>query len=272
MESEPTITPSVVSAVIEPTGLWWAVAGGWAIDLWLGRQTRSHHDVEIVVRRVDQGVVYEGLAGEWEMRFVDPPGGDWRDWDGRGFDRPAFQAKALRDDSEFDLFFEDVIRGEWTFRRDSRVRRPLDELTQNTVSGLPVVRPEVQLLYMARHAEPKNRADLLVVLPELEAAARTWLRDSLLMVAPGHPWLLEIDAERPLGSSTSQDAIFATAKRQCTAASRRSRESSLHGRDPAGNRQTSTPALPHRSAGPGIMPVSSGVQRGSEAWMNSCRW
>ncbi|MCL4541605.1 MAG: hypothetical protein M1396_04620 [Chloroflexi bacterium] len=32
----------------------WFIAGGWAIDLFLGRQTRAHKDVEIAVLRQDQ--------------------------------------------------------------------------------------------------------------------------------------------------------------------------------------------------------------------------
>jgi hypothetical protein len=31
----------------------WCVAGGWALDLWLGKQTRAHHDLEIAVLRPD---------------------------------------------------------------------------------------------------------------------------------------------------------------------------------------------------------------------------
>jgi hypothetical protein len=34
-------------------GLWvpWCIAAGWALDLFRGRQTRDHHDVEIAVPR-----------------------------------------------------------------------------------------------------------------------------------------------------------------------------------------------------------------------------
>ena len=30
---------------------WW-VAGGWALDLFLGRMTRPHHDVDVAILRV----------------------------------------------------------------------------------------------------------------------------------------------------------------------------------------------------------------------------
>ena len=39
---------------------WW-VAGGWAIDLLLGRQTREHGDLDLLVLRRDQAPVREEL-------------------------------------------------------------------------------------------------------------------------------------------------------------------------------------------------------------------
>jgi hypothetical protein len=32
----------------------WSVAGGWAIDLFLDTETRSHKDIEVIILRNDQ--------------------------------------------------------------------------------------------------------------------------------------------------------------------------------------------------------------------------
>jgi hypothetical protein len=185
--------PLRVASVMGSLDVWWAVAGGWAIDLWLGRVTREHHDVEVSVRRSDQPVIHRQLVAHWEMSCIDPPGSSWRAWDGHALQHPTFQARARRDGHEFDLFFEDVRAGEWSFRRDRSVHRPVAATTQRVTSGLPIMRPEIQLLYMARHAEPKNQADFATALPELDASARAWLRESLARVEPGHPWIAELD-------------------------------------------------------------------------------
>jgi predicted glycosyl hydrolase (DUF1957 family) len=37
-------------------GAWW-VGGGWAIDLWLGDQSRDHEDIEVCILRRDQHLV-----------------------------------------------------------------------------------------------------------------------------------------------------------------------------------------------------------------------
>src|SRR3954447_11826162 len=147
---------------MEPLGMWWALAGGWAIDLWLGTTTRDHHDVEVVIQRQDQVALQAALGPEWEMSRIDPPGSAWRTWPlGEVLTRPSFQTKAKRLAVEFDVFLEDVEQGAWIFRRDRDVRRPIEDLAIKTSSGVPVVQPEVQLLYMARHGGPKNDHDLL---------------------------------------------------------------------------------------------------------------
>ncbi len=51
---------------------WW-VAGGWAIDLTLGHQTRKHEDLDVLVLRRDQAWVREELLG-WDVHAADPPG------------------------------------------------------------------------------------------------------------------------------------------------------------------------------------------------------
>jgi DNA-binding transcriptional LysR family regulator len=55
--------PLAVAGLMEGFGRPWCIAGGWAIDLFLGRQTRPHKDVEIAIFRDDQRRLFEHLAG-----------------------------------------------------------------------------------------------------------------------------------------------------------------------------------------------------------------
>ena len=59
---------------------WW-VAGGWAMDLLLGHQTREHGDLDLLVLRRDQASVREELR-DWDVHAADPPG-SLRLWRGR---------------------------------------------------------------------------------------------------------------------------------------------------------------------------------------------
>lgn len=120
----------------------WGVAGGWAIDLWLGEETRQHHDVEVVVRRCDQALVHEALSSQWDLSCLDPPGEGWRSWGGAAIESPAFQLQARSSTIEFDIFTETTDQSMWRFRRDDRISRQLSEVITLSRSGLPIVRPE----------------------------------------------------------------------------------------------------------------------------------
>jgi hypothetical protein len=50
---------------------WW-IAGGWAIDVWLGRQTRDHVDLEIATLRTNQRVFWRRLDG-WDLHLGTAP-------------------------------------------------------------------------------------------------------------------------------------------------------------------------------------------------------
>jgi hypothetical protein len=150
---------SSVSDVMQEVGIWWAVAGGWAIDLWLGFPTRPHHDVEVVVRSCDQHVVHAVLGDRWKLYCLDPPGSGWRPWSGTSVEPPAFQLQARSSIGVFDIFAETADETEWQFRRDNRITQPVSEVIMQSPSGVPIVRPEVQLLYMAGTMEAKNEHD-----------------------------------------------------------------------------------------------------------------
>jgi hypothetical protein len=185
-------TPESVAAIMNGVGVWWAVAGGWAIDLWLGEQTRDHHDVEVVVKRRDQRVIHAALTADWDLFALDPPGGEWRPWSGVPLHAQAFQLQARSSSGEFDLFTEAVDETLWHFRRDNRITTGADEVTMPSASGIPIVRPEIQLLYMAKSTEPKNQSDFKTAQPHLTPEAALWLTNALQITLPGHHWLEQL--------------------------------------------------------------------------------
>jgi hypothetical protein len=55
-----------LAVALEAAGIAYWLFGGWAVDFWVGRVTRPHDDVDVAVRRVDQGRVDEALrAAGW---------------------------------------------------------------------------------------------------------------------------------------------------------------------------------------------------------------
>jgi Aminoglycoside-2''-adenylyltransferase len=61
-EWEPLSVDAVTGLLRGMDARWW-IAGGWALDLHLGRQTRPHHDIDVLVLREDLPGVRERLRG-----------------------------------------------------------------------------------------------------------------------------------------------------------------------------------------------------------------
>src|SRR5947209_6890306 len=76
----------------------WLLAGGWALDLFLGRVTREHHDLEILLRRADQRALRRYLAG-WEfVKFLPEREGEMAWWEaGEWLETPVVQVYAQRE-------------------------------------------------------------------------------------------------------------------------------------------------------------------------------
>lgn len=170
---------------------WW-IAGGWAIDLYLERETRPHGDLDVGLLRRDQLAVFGALVG-WELFSAHKgrlrrlePGESLRAEEHGVWCRPG---PALPWALELML---NAHRGDaWVYRRDERVTRPLGEILMRTASGVPYLAPEVQLLFKSKGQRSKDRSDLRAVLPRLDAAAREWLAEQIQHADPDHPWLAE---------------------------------------------------------------------------------
>jgi hypothetical protein len=174
------------------TGPWWVV-GGEALDLFVGRATRAHGDVDAEVLRRDAARVHAHLSSRgWRVHFAYD--GKLPAWDdGRepipqgchGFWCRRSPTAAWA----FDTKFAHSDGDDWLYRRDPRIRRPLATMTRRTPAGVPYVVPEVQLLFKAKDTRPKDDADFDTVLPRLDIGARRWLADALRRAHAGHPWI-----------------------------------------------------------------------------------
>src|SRR5690349_16504078 len=71
---------------------WW-IAGGWAIDLFLGRVTREHSDLEIGIWRDDQPKIQSIFPERKWAKVVEKSWEPWRSEE--HLEPPVFQIKAL---------------------------------------------------------------------------------------------------------------------------------------------------------------------------------
>jgi len=207
----------------------WYVAGGWALDLFLGRVTRRHGDLDVAILRAGQLAFQWSLAG-WDLRAAVPgirgrlepwQPGAWLaspiheiharfpanqaasivSWGRRPAGQPDENAATpptpTTSPIAFELLLNECAGDDWLFRRQPAITYPLALLGRRSPEGIPYLAPEVALLYKVPRStsvggatfRPADEADFRAVAPYLDAEQRAQLRTALETSRPGHPWI-----------------------------------------------------------------------------------
>lgn len=172
---------------------WW-VAGGWALDLFLGKQTREHGDLDFGVLRSDATQLIAALP-DWEI--FEARNGVLHKLLPEMAPRPEVNSLWCRPAGNTSWVLEILLDsgegGSWIFRRHPEIRRPLSEVILRSSGGIPYLAPEIQLLYKAQTPRAKDQDDFSRVAPQLDSTARRWLRNSLRTLQSTHPWLASLE-------------------------------------------------------------------------------
>ncbi|MFO7543961.1 MAG: GrpB family protein [Trueperaceae bacterium] len=192
-----------------PGGVRWAIASGWALDLFLGAPSRFHEDLDVEIARADQLAVQKALLQRgWRLDQV-VEGGVYAPWpEGEAVRDGVHQVHGRRDGAFVDLLLAPRTAEAWAYRRDESVTLPLRRAIRTTdersggnedvPTGIPYLAPEAVLLFKSRSSRggmerPEPRAkdafDFERVLPRLASEQRAWLSAALERVHGGHPWI-----------------------------------------------------------------------------------
>lgn len=181
--------PQELAERLEGIGRPWCVVGGWALDLWHGRQLREHEDLEFTVLRRDVPIFRERLAG---MRFhtvgsgivtylpadETPPEDIFQIW------CEDIAARCWRVDMMIEPGKPDI----WVYKRDPRITAPRAEMVARTADGIPYLKPAAILLFKAKYQRPKDEVDFDNAVEKLTAPERAWLKGCLDRLHPSHAW------------------------------------------------------------------------------------
>lgn len=184
---EPFDVQTVAELMNATGGCWW-LSGGVALDVFVGRRTRAHGDIDVSLRRSDWDGFRRRNATRLDMKFArngalyDVTDAPLRD------DFYGVWARTGPDDAwRLQINLEPVDGAEWVYRRDARVRRTLGEAIHSH-AGVPCVNPAVQLLWKSKHATAKDEVDFDNIVPLLPAAERVWLAGAIAIAHPDSPW------------------------------------------------------------------------------------
>ncbi len=171
----------------------WHFSGGWALDLFLGRVTRVHHDVDVEVSRAAQLALQQHLV-ERNWKLVTPFEGRLQPWPMHmRLELPRHQFHAHRSGAFIDFLLANLDGGIWRYRREPTIIRDIGRASFHTDDGMPFLAPELVLLFKSKNTSGKERAkdqlDFEEVYLRLEPERRAWLRWALTALDPVHPWL-----------------------------------------------------------------------------------
>ncbi|MBX2875253.1 MAG: hypothetical protein KTR30_24255 [Saprospiraceae bacterium] len=188
-------SPAEVAQLFSDFPTSWCIAGGWGLDLFIGNISREHADIDLVVFRKDQHLLFDVLRG-FEIFVVDPPG-TLRPWSIVEYLSPPLYNIWVRTESQgpwkIQVMLQDQHKQEWLFRRDHSISGAVGDMIIQSENGIPLLHPIIQLLYKAKDIRRKDQHDFQKVLPYLQAEQKIWLREKIGQVyGQEHDWLPQL--------------------------------------------------------------------------------
>ncbi|QOT10085.1 hypothetical protein JNUCC32_28960 [Paenibacillus sp. JNUCC32] len=192
------VSVSEAAGIFAEIPVHWYIAGGWALDLHLGEQTREHSDTDILIHREEQADVYAALTKEWTLYKADQGTLSlWEEGEYLHSVGDVWVSKDAKAPFAFQLMLTETEQDCWVYHRQPSIRRPLRDILLKTDQGIPYLKPEIQLLCKggSRNIRDKDERDFRTVLPTLDHEAIEWLAQSLRTEFPeGHPWIDYIES------------------------------------------------------------------------------
>jgi hypothetical protein len=208
-------------SLLANNGFDWYVCGGVAIDVYLGKQTRIHKDLDIAVFREDRNsIIALMLATGW--RVFEACGGGvihelfdkQQPFEKRnlfcftsnenrcrleplGNDRYKFslEKKEQKGFTYIEFLFNQRDDKNFYLPGDANLKRELNKALLKSNEGVPYLAPEIVLFYKSSYLEYSpdtfdHYHDFDLTLPFLDEEQKQWLRDALEKeFANEHVWL-----------------------------------------------------------------------------------
>ena len=201
----------------------YAICGGSAIDLFVGRKTRPHKDLDVAVFLEDRdkivqymlemgwdiyepcgsGYLHKITSVKDQMRIktniwcVKPSSSHYHFTD-HGNNMYAVQQDGLEQEGlDFiEFLFNKREDGHFLYSRNNNIRKDMGKAVLLTETKIPYLAPEIVLLYKSTALyNYEYKQDFDVALIKMNSEDREWLKSSLVCIFPdGHEWISRIDA------------------------------------------------------------------------------
>ncbi len=205
-------------ALLNNNGFEFAICGGFAIDLFLNEETRTHGDIDILAYWNERDIIIEFMQSKgWqvyelcgggkahhitnvkqqfcykrnifciksgcslvELKFADEKDMYWVDFSHIGQKKLDF----------IEFLFNDKEDGYFLYARNKNITRELSEAILFK-DGVKYLAPEIVLLYKSTDIKREGyQADFNYAITKMSMPQKLWLLDALNIMFPdGHEWL-----------------------------------------------------------------------------------
>ncbi|MBB3111330.1 hypothetical protein FHS18_003398 [Paenibacillus phyllosphaerae] len=167
----------------------WFIAGGWAVDLALGRVTRAHEDIDICVYREDAGEVLRYFDG-WAIKVAIP--GEHRLVDCEQVNDlllPRYCLHLFRENNFIEIMLTERKGENVLFRKNKEITMSVTDFERYDREGRPFVNPVWQLLFKSLSPRDKDNDDFTNYFPDMNHQEKQWLTEGLRLMNPDSEWL-----------------------------------------------------------------------------------
>ena len=182
-----------VKQLLGPVSAPWWIAGGRALDMFIGHETRTHVDIDVAVLRRDQQAFRDALA-KWDVHIAH--NGELIPWKRGEALKPEhhelWARETASDPWRLEVLFEESEGTRWAYRRRPQIGLNIADLGRRDAYGIAFIRPEVTLLYKSKSPRPVDETDFLYALPRLDVAQKAWLYAALSTTDSRHRWLARL--------------------------------------------------------------------------------
>ena len=203
-----------LSTFLKDLNMLWCVSGGWAIDLYLDKNTRDRCDLDISIFYPNHiNCIEFFLDNNWRIEgklnngfktiqnISDYDNNIHYFWsfpknvtfiseytDNNGNRRISYNRKIQHNLDYIEVFFDQIENGYYVYRKDKKIKRIINKaiIKKNNINYLA---PEIVLLYKSGSLSDKNITDFNVVISSLSIEQKKWLKKSLISIYNDHKWI-----------------------------------------------------------------------------------
>ena len=163
-------------------GFPWFIAGDWAIDLFLGRETRDHGDIEIGIYRKNQMQLCRFFAKS-KKSFVDNRNytgkRERHEWTKEYLRPPIHELYIDLGGLELEVQLNERDDHNWIYRRDPGIILEEGRAILFNELDIPYLCPQIVCLCKTRRMGDMDRADIALALGRMDEGQKKWLFESL---------------------------------------------------------------------------------------------